>query len=325
MAADPEGHEFLWGTRTLLPIGDLEVTAHEPVLSSSNNAYNLFAQTAAIRAMEGGSGHYMGMMAGGRGALAQQPGWISVSSPHTEVIAHELGHNLNLDHAPCGARDFLDTSFPYPDGSTGVWGYDFRNDGWVVGPEHNDLMSYCVPRWISDYHFTNALHYRLFNEGPPQVAAKSLLLWGGIDADGTPFLSPTFVVDAPPTLPDSTGVHSIAGRTASGDELFSVDFTMPDLADGDGSSSFAFVLPVESGWAGNLASIVLSGPDGSVALDGDTNTPMSILLDPSTGQVRGILRDPPQADAAALAPQAGTDSLDVLFSRGIPDAAAWGW
>ena len=38
---------------------------------------------------------------------------------------------------------------------------------------------------------------------------------------------------------------------------------------------------------------------------------------------RGILRDLPQADAAALAPQAGLDGLDVLFSRGIPDAAAW--
>ena len=44
---------------------------------------------------------------------------------------------------------------------------------------------------------------------------------------------------------------------------------------------------------------------------------MTVLLDPVTGQVRGILRDPPQADAAAaLAPQAGVDSLDVLFSHG---------
>ena len=51
---------------------------------------------------------------------------------------------------------------------------------------------------------------------------------------------------------------------------------------------------------------------------------MTVLLDPVNGQVRAILRDLPQADAAAaLAPQAGPDSLDVLFSRGIPDAAAW--
>ncbi len=109
----------------------------------------------------------------------------------------------------------------------------------------------------------------------------------------------------------------------AGSELFSLGFTMPNVADGDGSSSFAFVLPVQPGWARSLASVTLSGPDGSVTLGSDTDIPMSILVDPSTGQVRGILRDMPQADAAALAPQAGPDSLDVLFSRGIPDAAGW--
>ena len=81
--------------------------------------------------------------------------------------------------------------------------------------------------------------------------------------------------------------------------------------------------PVQPGWAGNLSSITLSGPAGSGTLDSDTDLPMAILRDPSTGQVRGILRDLPQADVAALAPQVGPDSLDVLFSRGMPDAAAW--
>ena len=100
---------------------------------------------------------------------------------------------------------------------------------------------------------------------------------------------------------------------------------MPEVADGDRRSSFAFVLPVQPGWAGNLATIRLSGSGGSARLSNDTNIPMSILLDPSTGQVRGILRDLPQADAAAaLAPQAGLYSLDELFSRGMPDAEAWG-
>ena len=39
VADDPDGHPLLWHTRTLLPIGDLEVTAHDPVLSSSNDAH----------------------------------------------------------------------------------------------------------------------------------------------------------------------------------------------------------------------------------------------------------------------------------------------
>ena len=326
MAADPKNHEMLWDTRTLLPVGTLDVKAHEPVLSSSNSAFAIRDETKAIRAMEGGSGHYMGMMANpvtGAGGVAFLPGRSSFALPVARIIAHELGHNMNLQHAPCGTTG--DASYPYPDGSIGVWGHDFRDGGSLVRPARPDLMSYCfVDQWISDYSFTNALRYRLFDEPPPLVAATSLLLWGGMDAEGEPFLHPAFVVDAPPALPESDGPYQITGRTTSGDELFDLDFTMPEVADGDGSSSFAFVLPVEPGWAGNLASITLSGPGGSATLDSDTDLPMAILLDPSSGQVRGILRDLPQADAAAaLTPQAGLDSLDVLFSRGIPDAAAW--
>ena len=54
MTADPEGHGLLWQARTLLPVGHLDVTAHQPVVSSSNNTYALMAETGAIRAMEGG-------------------------------------------------------------------------------------------------------------------------------------------------------------------------------------------------------------------------------------------------------------------------------
>ena len=297
------------------------------MLSSSNSKYALLAETWAIRAMEGGTGHYMGMMSGKLnpgGGVASLPGRVNFSSLNAWIIAHELGHNMSLRHAPCGNPNRVDSSFPYPNGSTGAWGYDFRDGGGLVHPSTPDLMSYCHPRRISDYHFANALRFRLFDERPPLVVATSLLLWGGLDAEGEPFLNPAFVVDAPPTLPDSAGEHRIAGRTASGDELFALSFTMPEVVDGDGGSSFAFVLPAQPGWAGNLASITLSGPGGSVTLDSDTDIPMAILLNPSTGQVRGILRDLPQADrAAALAPQAGLDSLDVLFSRGIPDTATW--
>ncbi len=338
MEEDPGSHELLRDTRTLLPIADLEVTAHEPVVSSSNSKYVLLAETRAIRALEGGVGHYMGMMSGTvnpGGGVAGIRGRESFSEPYVSIMAHELGHNMSLLHAPCGNPSLVDLSFPYRDGSTGTWGYDFRDGGSLVGPQSNDLMSYCNPRRISDYHFTNALRYRLFDEGPQvqgNLAARereSLLLWGGTDAEGGPFLNPAFVVDAPPALPDAAGEHRITGRTAGGDELFDLDFVMPGLADGDGSSSFAFVLPVQPGWAGSLASVTLSGPGGTVMLDSDTDLPMTILLDPDTGQVRAILRDLPQAgaaaaDAAGAATHTGAGSLQVLFSRGIPDAPARG-
>ena len=338
-----EEDDLFWMTRTLLPVSDFNLSVHAPVVSSSNNVQTLFSETLAIWVMEGRKGHYVGTISGnftgarGAGSLNSRVSFTvlgrSDAADMQFVMAHEIGHTMSLLHPPCGDAGFQDPSYPYDYGSIGVWGYDFRMGGSLVEPNNTDLMSYCFRGryWVSDYHFTSALRYRLFDEGPSLVAsltaqeAESLLVWGGVDSEGDPFLNPAFVVDAPPVLPDATGEHQIAGRTASGDELFSLSFAIPEVAHGDGSSSFAFVLPVESSWAGNLASITLSGPGGSVTLDSDTDLPMSILLDPSTGQVRAILRDLPQADAAkALAPQAGPDSFDVLFSRGIPDAAARG-
>ena len=331
MAADPENHEMLWATRTLLPVGEMIVRAHEPVLTTTNRTGTFFGEMEAIRALEGGTAHWMAMMSGdvdGPGGFAVG-NRLNFSRPYAETIAHELGHNMSLDHAPCGGHDGLDGGYPYPDGSSGVWGYDFDGGGRLVHPGRPDLMTYCGPEWVSDYHFTNALRYRLVDEGPPTVAAiaarsQSLLVWGGIGADTVPYLEPAFVVEAPPALPDSAGAYDVMGRTADGGALFTLSFGMPERVDGDGSSSFAFVLPVRSGWEA-LASITLTGPGGSVTLDGESDLAMAILRNAQTGQIRGILRDPPpgiQAAADAVGQGVGT-GLDVLFSRGIPDAAAW--
>ena len=336
MAADPEDHEMLQDARTLLPIGDLKATAHQPVLSSSNNAFSLHSQTSAIRAMEGGTGHYMGMMdrpVAGAAGVAYRPGRSIFSLPVASTIAHELGHNLSLYHAPCGRPSIfsIDPIYPYADGSIGTWGYDFRDGGSLVHPSTPDLMSYCEPQWISEYHFTKALRFRLSDADSTGLArmasaAKSLLLWGGVGTEGVPFLEPAVVVGAPPSLPRAPGEYRLAGRTATGTELFSFSFAMPETADGDGGSSFVFALPVQPSWGSSLASITLTGPGGSITLDGDSDLSVAILRDPRNGQVRGILRDLPetvmtQADAAAVvSPRRG---IEVYFSRGIPDDGAW--
>ena len=340
MASDPAGHELLAATRTLLPVADIAVTAHAPVTISSNFGFDVLQETAAIQVLEGGDGHHMGLMVrfsdtGGLGAVG---GRLSVSETHGGVIAHELGHNMSLWHAPCGAAWDLDPRYPYPGGSLGAWGYDFpgehdiRRGGEPVNLWTADLMSYCHPSWISDYHFTKALRYRLLDEGPPaaSVAAaqtRSLLVWGGMDPDGEAFLNPAFVVDAPVALPDSAGAYSVTGRDAGGGELFSLSFAMPVLADAEGASSFVFAVPAEAAWEGRLASVTLSGPDGEVVLDGETNRPMAILRDPASGQVRGFFSELSQDVGTAAAAAVAIDAepgLRVLFSRGIPDAAAWG-
>ena len=325
MAADPEGHHLLEDTHVLLPVAGLDVTGRAPVASTSNNASNLLHQTEAIRVLEGGGGHYMGMMSGvvtGGGGRAYRPGRSSFSRPNSEV-AQVLGHNMSLGTAPCGSAPGLDPSFPYPDGAIGAWGYDFDRKR-LVPPTRKDHMGYCRPTWTSDYHFTNALVHRLLDEGSstPAITATpvtSLLLWGGVDTTGTPFLNPVFVADAPPALPDSAGSYTVAGRDADGRELFSLSFAMPvALAAEAEVASFVFALPVRPGWANALASVTLSGPVGTATLDGDSDIPLAILRDPVTGQVRGFLGDTPVA-----AEQTSPPGLEVLLSHGIPDSAAW--
>ena len=323
--ADPE--EWLWGGRPVLPVGDLIVRDHEPVMTTSNIASDLLRETQAIRAMESGSGYFMGTIAkeGSRTAGIATTGDWSLFSLLPGPTAHELGHSFNLFHAPCGNPGQLDPAYPYAGAQIGAWGYNPLDDV-LVPPTETDIMSYCGG-WISDYHYARALRHRLEKEGAGTAAAPTtaLLLWGGSDADGVPFLEPTCSRSTPhpccPTPLVSTG--SRAGpRTGTCSPLTSPCRKWPT---GMVRSSFVFALPAPTSWAGDLASITLSGPGGSFTLDGDTDLPMTILRDPRTGRIRGFLRGEriaAQAAAEAAWPGAGS-GLEALFSRGIPEVEDW--
>ncbi len=346
MAAEEQANEMLWDAYTQLPISGFNVNAHQPILTSTNDPVDLLLETLMAYRLEGGRGYYMGIMeervVGGQSGVAYVPGRVGFSAADPLVVAHELGHNLNLAHAPCGGAAGPDQAFPHLNGSIGVWGYDPRNGGALVPPDMPDLMSYCgPPAWVSDYSFVRALGHR--RAGAANVAAdasarndgptRTILLWGGAAADGKPFLEPAFLVDAPPSVPGVPGEYELIGRSAGGEVLFSVSFGMMEMADTDGRSSFAIALPVRAEWAGALASVILAGPGGAASLDLETDRPMAIVRDPESGQVRGVLRgaDALQAraiaggllaaDATRAAEVAGaTGSVEVLFSRGVPAA-----
>jgi len=154
MAADPQGHEMLWHTRTLLPVRHLDVKAHKPLLTSTTDVFTLYRETALAWNLEGRVGRYMGIMPtyviGGQSGIASIGGGYNFSVADPFVIGHEIGHNLSLRHAPCGGAGGPDPAFPQPDGTVGDRGYDFRAGGALVTPHAADIMSYCgPPRWIS--------------------------------------------------------------------------------------------------------------------------------------------------------------------------------
>ena len=71
----------------------------------------------------------------------------------TETAAHEVGHAHGRSHAPCGGAASPDPNYPYPGGKIGVWGYDAINQAMIDPSTYTDMMSYCSPTWISDYHY----------------------------------------------------------------------------------------------------------------------------------------------------------------------------
>lgn len=330
MADDPREDSLFSDTRTLMPVAEIDAKAHQPVVTSTNSMARLLLQTEAIRKMESGEGRYMGMMSGtvtrGNGA-ANEDGTASSSVPVADVVAHELGHNFSLLHAPCGFAPGPDVAYPHRGGLIGAWGYDVETEA-LVAPQAPDLMSYCDPAWVSEYHFSNALRFRMWPDGIEASSAarptRSLLIWGGRDPDGRPFLEPAFIVDAHPALPPPGREYRIIGRTDAGQELFSFSFDMPVVADGEGETSgFVFLVPVSNDWADALAGITLAGPDASVTLGPGTERPALILKDPRSGQVVGILTGLPagtevETVVATLGLDAGTS---VMVSRGVPEPA----
>ncbi len=76
------------------------------------------------------------------------------------TMVHEVGHQHDRGHAPCGNPAGIDESYPYPNASLGSWGYD-SYEGVLVPPnEASDFMAYCDPIWVSDYQYS-ALWERL--------------------------------------------------------------------------------------------------------------------------------------------------------------------
>ena len=324
MASDPGTHEMLEGVRVLLPVGDIGIELHDPVVTFDDLGFEILRQTEMIRLMEGRPGYWLGMQGPARlgllGVAWDIPSWSSFSQPLPSVIAHEIGHNMGLWHAPCGGAGGPDPLYPHPRGVIDSWGYDMANKR-LVSPYAPDLMSYCGGQWIGDYHHANALRHRLSTEADASFAARvsSLVVWGGMDGDGTLHLEPAFITDAMPSLPTEGRDFTLRATTADGGEAFRLRFDMPATQDAEGGrTGFVFSVPIT--WTGALESIVLLGGGRTTSMTRDTDRPVTILRDRATGQVRAFLRGrrPMAVAMDGLANAMGTPDYEVLFSAGIP-------
>mgnify|MGYP000715785256 CR=1 FL=1 len=317
-------------TRFVFPISDFEVDVREMYVThvdlTTTTGWSSFLREIDLlrRTDPDGAGrYYYGAVTPPRGSARGGLGYIgkttSVGRASEFTLAHELGHNMGLRHAPCGSVSSPDQSYPYEDGSIGKWGYDLRANfgaGELRDPAFTkDLMSYCNPEWISDYHYRKSFAFRTAQGSAAQRSdrlqhtGEVLILWGG--SDGTVLtLEPAISMNAPVALPERGGPYRIEGFDISGGTVFSFDFSLTETEDIDGGH-FSFALPLDAGVADELDRIQLLGPEGQMEFgEGVSNPGLAVITDKQTGRIRSILRNWDEADLIS-------SEVDILITDGV--------
>lgn len=354
---------FLDLARRIYPIstadGDVHAiystTTSAPLQSDdANGAWEtILSEVNALRIAEGSGRNYYGVVklgyasgVAGLGYLGQPTAiGYDVESDRSRVMAHEMGHNFNRFHSPCGQPSGVDPGYPYAGGLTGSYGYDLQDDV-LKSPFLADIMGYCANPWISDYTYDGVIAFRTAQgaqaaQGWTEAAGpqRCLLVWGRI-VEGRPVLEPAFEIVTRPSLPARPGPYSVEAVSQGGTRLFALSFDASPVEDGRGDARhFAFAVPLGSVTAERAATLRLDGPggrvttarapapvgaavteppveariaSGGVALRWDAAArPMVMVRDPATGEIVSFARG---GQAIVATPKR---TLDLEVSDGV--------
>lgn len=313
-------------SRNLLPVAEVEVEVRDTLRTNNNLAtFNGWGQwineISVIAIQDGRRGYYYGVIGTSPTGLLGLANFAvpwSVGVAEASTYTHEIGHNMNLRHAPCGGAGGPDPDYPYGNASIGIWGYDFDNKVLYNPDTYVDVMSYCNPVWISDFYFDKATTHRITGDGGVDTSdgaispdrGEMLVVWGTV-IDGELKLDPAFVLKGPAELPGADGPYRVEGLGADGERRFSLSFTPTPLEHGGGS--FVFFVPYEPEWATTLDRMVLTGPEGEDTVIRGGEPAMAVLTDPSTGSIQAFYRN---WDGERIP---GEETANVTVTRGIPE------
>ena len=259
-----EAEAFLAFAATLLPVPAIEVSLGESAITPTD-----WSQTAPVlnyiesrRISDGFDGLYIGVMFPGlaigpnnSSGVAYLGGNAAVSAANPYTFAHEIGHNLSLEHPPgCGIEGPGNLAYPYPFGTIGIPGWNGVS-GEVQSAFKYDIMSYCgtnttTDRWISDYHYGGVMDYLLASQAPSTLRADDagrvrVRVAGGVSDRG-------LVLDPPVLLGDGVGQSADAGDVLV--ELLAIDggvlatwrLAARSISDATASAiGFAGIVPVD--------------------------------------------------------------------------------
>ncbi len=253
---DLNSADYMRQSLQVLPIGDMDVDIRTPyVYTGAYDLEDLLMEISDLRDLDGSDRLYHGIIVPPDGSGSQTAGIGFVGYPVSVsidlggaafVIAHEMGHNLNLGHAPGCDAPGADTDYPYADAAVTTWGYDVTQNR-LVEPTatKRDFMSYCSDLWVSDYHFSRAVDHRqgsAIGFGPP--VSEGLLISGRLAADGLSRFSlmPVAQYHAAEQISESDLPYRFVAWDAQGVEV--VDQRFSRLTIEDVANSYAFSLRV---------------------------------------------------------------------------------
>jgi hypothetical protein len=352
--------QFVRDLLAMFPIAEHDIdlrTAYTTTVNANTSQgwSTILNELRVLRTLDSSGRYYYGIMDAGPSPSLLGIGYLGqpaalgfdVLPEAAGTLAHELGHNFDRRHTPCGNPAGPDPAYPYAEAAIGVFGYDLSSGVVKTPTADKDLMSYCRPRWVSDYTYQAVLNFRAAGDnGTRERAADapaepSLLVWGRVGG-ATSVIEPAFELTTAPSLPARPGPYTLQGLDAGGAVLFSLPFDGDALAEHDTNErQFAFAIPARMAHPERLARLRVTGPgvaaergraDGSgrpgmrpaaprmlgrrvggeVRLEwpqGDL--PMALVRDARTGEVLSFAR----GGGARL--QTGARELDVVFSDGI--------
>lgn len=343
---------FSWMIYEQFPIGRMDVDVRNSIwisdarLDTENGWSQLLYEILFLQYADHSDRYYYGVVelpAGTPYAGLGFIGWpVAIGADDLpETAAHELGHNFGLPHAPCGGPSSPDPQFPYATGSIGTFGYSLSRGDLFDPATTKDLMSYCRPRWISDYNYVRAGAFRdLYGWGMTGADRESagsedvLVLWGGF-RDGQPTLEPAFQLRGAPVLPESDGPYSVEGYDRTGTRLFALSFDGQPVDHAVNERHFLFAVPLSPDHFDRLHRIRLSGPDGTAErVTRDRTVPLpvaalertasgdriawpaadyraALIRDAVTGELIGINRD------GRLELAGSASGIELLLSDGV--------
>ena len=190
-----------------------QVTSVPKVLSNGDGWSSVLSEVSALRQSDGSNATYYGVIKTDYGSGVAGMAYIGYPvaigmDNHLDVASHELGHTFGLRHAPCGGATGTDPAYPYSGGILGSWGYNLGSGQLYPPPSYRDMMSYCYPKWISDYNYAK-VHARMepvaTMVGTPGPDRPALLVSGRIAA-GSVQLDPLQSVVRPVPV-HTSGTH----------------------------------------------------------------------------------------------------------------------